>query len=159
MTMIKKISKPNFPFHKYAKELSKYADNIDVFEATSTSRQGKRRLRDMFVFWRNTYNEGNYYLGMIKDLVYLVALIPLALSAIGLPPTLTILFAATYVTCCSVLGFVSYRFLALPRREKEMDDLMSMSRYLTWDMLKQIQVDIVRLEAQMKNKKRKVIKK
>ena len=139
---------PKFSFHDYAKELSKYADSIDVLRATSTSRKGTQKIRDLFVFWRNTYSEGNYYIGIIRDIIYLVALIPLALSAIGLPPTLTILLAMTYITTCNLIGYISYRFLALPRREKEMDDLMSMSRYLTYDYLKQVLTELKKIEVE-----------
>jgi len=144
---------PKFTFHKYASELAKYADKIDVHEATSTSRIGHKRIRDMFVFWRNTYSEGSYYLGMFKDILFLFALIPLALITAGLPVTLTPGLAAAYLGGCCIIGFVSYRFLKLPRREKELEDLMSMSRYLTWDMLKQIQVEIKQLEHTVIKKK------
>jgi len=151
---------PKFPFHKYAKELAKYSDNIDVYEATSTSRLGHKRIRDMFVFWRNTYSEGSYYLGMFKDILFLFALIPLALATTGLPITLTPGLAMGYLLGCCLIGYVSYRFLKLPRREKELEDLMSMSRYLTWDMLKQIQEEQVRLrQLTTKKSKKKVVKK
>lgn len=133
------MSKPKFSFHKYAVDLAKYADKVDTLEATSTLRTGHKRIRDRFVFFRNTYSEGSYYLGMFKDILFLFALIPLALVTAGLPIALTPGLAIGYLLGCCFIGFISYRFLKLPRREKEMDDLMSMSRFLTWDLLKQIQ--------------------
>jgi len=144
---------PKFSFHRYAVELAKYADKINVLEATSTSRLGHKRIRDMFVFWRNTYSEGSYYLGMFKDILFLFALIPLALASAGLPVTLTPGLAIGYLLSCCLIGFISYRFLKLPRREKELEDLMSMSRYLTWDILKQIQEEQIRQRKKTRRKK------
>jgi hypothetical protein len=139
-----KMSGPKFDFHKYARDLARYADKIDTREATSTHRLGGKRLRDVFVFWRNTYSEGNYYLGLFKDMLMLLALMPLAMAAIGLPTEFSVMLVIAYITICSVLGFVSYRFLALPRREQEMADLMSMSRFMVWDLLKQIQEEQIK---------------
>jgi hypothetical protein len=146
---------PRFSFHKYASDLAKYADKVDVREATTSQRLGHKKIRDVFVFWRNTYSEGNYYMGLFKDMLFLFALMPLALVSLGLPTTFAVPFALGYIMICSVIGFVSYRFLALPRREKEMEDLMSMSRYLTWDMLKQIQAEqtIIKKMLEIKQKK------
>jgi magnesium-transporting ATPase (P-type) len=146
--------KPNFPYHKYAKEISKYADNIDVYQSTSTKRLGKLKVRDTFITGINMYGEGKYYLSIVMDLVTLISMLTLLLIALHIPSHLTVLVGVVYVISCLLLGYVSYRFLALPRRNKEFDDLQSMSRYMTWDMLKDIQVRLTDIELKLNKKKR-----
>jgi ABC-type nitrate/sulfonate/bicarbonate transport system permease component len=77
-------------------------------------------------------------------MLMLLALMPLALAALGLPTEASVMLVIAYISICSALGFISYRFLALPRREQEMADLMSMSRFMVWDLLKQIQEEQIR---------------
>lgn len=144
-----------FDFHKYAKELSKYSDNIDVYRATTSKRIGKRKIRDMFVFWRNTYSEGNFYLSVFRDAFYLFTLTLLATGIVSLGMGLVMV----YILSCVLLGYVSYRFIALPRREKELDDLMSMSRFMTWDMLKQVINNQKELEAIINKRMKRRVKK
>jgi hypothetical protein len=149
------MSRPKFDFHKYAADLARYSDKIDTREATSTHRLGRRKIRDVFVFARNTYGEGNYYLGLFKDMLMLLALMPLAMAAIGLPTEFSVMLVIAYITACSTIGFISYRFLALPRREQEMADLMSMSRFMVWDLLKQIQEEQIKQRPKKKGGKKK----
>jgi len=154
---MKEENNEEFDYHKYFKELSKFADNLDVYKATSTTRRGLYKIRDIFIIGRQYYAEGNYYIGMVKDIIYLLALFPLALSTVGLDSYFTIPFIFIYLMICISLGYASYRWIMLARAEKEYDDKMSVSRYMTWSLLKQILNNQKRLEEKLikKRKRRK----
>lgn len=150
---------PRFSYTRYAKDIVKYTEEIDASVATSTSRFGLSRIRDMFISMMRWHSEGGYYVGLIKDFLYLLALIPLALKTIGLSDTYTFMFISVYIMLSLTIGFISYRVLNLPRREKEIDDLMSMSRFLTWDKLKNIETQLEELKALTRTKRKKAVKK
>jgi hypothetical protein len=125
-------------YHRYFKELSAYSDELDVYQATSSARNGIRKSRDIFIIGNQYYREGNYYIGIIRDAVYLLALLPLALLSIGASSNMAIPITIVYFIACILLGYSSYRWFSLARSEKEYDDKMSVSRYMTWALLKQI---------------------
>jgi hypothetical protein len=139
-------------YHKYFKELSKYSDALDSDMATTTHRIGLKRIRDLFTIVRNFYSEGNSYTGMARDFFSIFVLMTLLASQWHIAPYVSILLAITYVSVNMVFGYISYKHLNLVRAENEYSDKMSVSRYMTYDLLKQI---IANQELILKKKKRK----
>jgi hypothetical protein len=128
------IKTPKFSFHKYAKELNRYTNKIDVNRATISRRKGRKWFRDNFVFLEKSYYEGNYYIGMLTVI--------LMVASFNLPLYLIPIIAIGYFGVCTFFGVLSYRWFKFARRDKEIDDLMSTSRYMTWDLLKQLQEQV-----------------
>jgi len=133
------MTEKKYPYHKYFRDLSKYSDGLDVNKSTSSSRFGLKRARDIFTMGRTYYGEGGYYIGMFKDFIYLAALFPLVLAQVGLPMSLSLPLVGIYLFSCVAMGVLSYRVFKLARSEKEYEDKNSVSRYMTWAMLKEIQ--------------------
>lgn len=133
-----------YPYHKYFKALSKYSDALDVNQSTSSTRFGLKRARDVFTMSRTYYGEGGYYIGMLKDFIYLAALFPLVLVQIGVSTSYSLPLVAIYLLACVAMGFLSYRVFKLARSEKEYEDKNSVSRYMVWAMLKEIQEELIK---------------
>jgi hypothetical protein len=93
---------------------------------------------------RTYYGEGGYYIGMFKDFIYLAALFPLVLTQIGVSTVYSMPLVAIYLLACVMMGFLSYRVFKLARSEKEYEDKNSVSRYMNWAMLKEIQEELIR---------------
>jgi hypothetical protein len=143
-----------YPYQKFFKDLSKYSDALDVNKSTSSSRFGLKRARDIFTLGRTYYGEGGYYIGMFKDFIYLAALFPLVLAQIGVSDIYSMPLVLIYLLSCVAMGFLSYRVLKLARSEKEYEDKNSVSRYMTWAMLKEIQEELIRQRPQIRRKKK-----
>ncbi len=141
--------KPRFTYHQYQKEISKYSDKIDIYQATTSTRSGHKKFRDTLVFGFNMLSEGKYYVALITDLSVLLGMVSLVCLATNLSTSFIYLIGLLYIIGCLTIGYVSYRILALPRRNKELDDMQSMSRYLTYDLLKQILVRLNELEVKI----------
>jgi len=138
------MTEKKYPYHKYFRDLSKYSDSLDVNKSTSSSRFGLKRARDIFTMGRTYYGEGGYYIGMFKDFIYLAALFPLVLAQIGVSTVYSMPLVAIYLLACVMMGFLSYRVFKLARSEKEYEDKNSVSRYMNWAMLKEIQEELIR---------------
>jgi hypothetical protein len=138
------MTEKKYPYHKYFRDLSKYSDSLDVNKSTSSSRFGLKRARDIFTMGRTYYGEGGYYIGMFKDFIYLAALFPLVLTQIGVSTVYSMPLVAIYLLACVMMGFLSYRVFKLARSEKEYEDKNSVSRYMNWAMLKEIQEELIR---------------
>jgi len=125
-----------------------------VNKSTSSSRFGLKRARDIFTMGRTYYGEGGYYIGMFKDFIYLAALFPLVLAQIGVSTVYSMPLVAIYLLACVMMGFLSYRVFKLARSEKEYEDKNSVSRYMNWAMLKEIQEELIRQRPQVRRKKK-----
>jgi hypothetical protein len=138
------MTEKKYPYHKYFRDLSKYSDGLDVNKSTSSSRFGLKRARDIFTMGRTYYGEGGYYIGMFKDFIYLAALFQLVLAQIGVSDIYSMPLVLIYLLSCVAMGFLSYRVFKLARSEKEYEDKNSVSRYMTWAMLKNIQEELIK---------------
>ena len=136
-------------YERFKRDVKQYTDGIDTERSVSSERGGKPWWRDMIVSFREFVSMGMNWAKIPRTLIFLLALVPLALSNLNV--ILRILFGITFSEVWAnaiafigfgiifVLGYWSYRSGGVFKRSKEIKEVQDPVYFLQWRKLSNLE--------------------
>jgi len=131
---------------RYADEVSKHTNEINLKKALGTERAGAPGFRDRLVYFKTAWAEAQSYLGWLQSVIIFTALVPVAILTINgglawlglgikLPYELASFMTFIFIVGFAAFGFIAVRFLGTARRAHEIGERLNPANYLLWDQL------------------------
>ena len=144
-------------FDNFSKELEEASNNVQLKIASSTTRKGKGKIRDVIVFWKVFWQEALSFLAPVQSAVIFTALIPASVVTVNaaltwagvsfqFPLDIASMGAIIFIIGILIFGRLAVRNIGTLKTASELGAKMNPVNYLIWAKLVEMEEKIDNIE-------------
>jgi len=152
-------------YQRYAIEIEKAADTINLSDSVKTKRKGAPKLRDRLVFFKSAWSSAESWSGLPKAIVFWLGMTPFAivsyngfvnlfgLTFLAIPVEYGSVVAVAVVIFLMAFGFFAWTRFGLNRRSAELGAKQNPPYFLLFTKLEKVLDKVDMLEDEIKSLK------